>query len=152
MQWPYHSRTWLKGGDLIDFGAECGLRACVGLGLNLVVCGAGNGALPPAAQPKQAAQPNGRPVAGQQWQPPQSPPAPSAKPVLQDLPATESVKMSSELRVSLLLLLQWCQHQCCPQRLPPCPAGTRCPMYATASAESQHLSLRRPILDYVACA
>ncbi|KAL3142989.1 kinesin-like protein [Trebouxia sp. C0009 RCD-2024] len=68
-----------------DYGQAAGLRA-------------GNGALPPAAQPKQAAQPNGRPVAGQQWQPPQSPPAPSAKPVLQDLPATESVKMSSELR------------------------------------------------------
>ena len=64
--------------------------ACVDLVVRLVGCGAGNGGLPPAAQPKQAAQPN----------------APSAKPVPQDLPATESVKMSSELRVGLLLLPQ----------------------------------------------
>ena len=80
--------------------------ACVDLVVRLVGCGAGNGGLPPAAQPKQAAQPNGRAAAGQQWQPPHNPPAPSAKPVPQDLPATESVKMSPELRVGLLLLPQ----------------------------------------------
>ena len=61
---------------------------------------AGNGSVPPASQTKQAAQPNGRAVVGQQWQPPQNLPVPSsAKPMPQDLPAIETVKMSSELRV-----------------------------------------------------
>lgn len=72
-----------------------------------VACGAGNGSVVPASQTKQAAQPNGRAVAGQQWQPPQNPPAPpSAKPMPQDLPATETVKMSSELRVRFFPLRQ----------------------------------------------
>ena len=73
-----------------------------------VCCGAGNGSVVPASQTKQAAQPNGRAVAGQQWQPPQNPPGPfSAKPMPQDLPAIETVKMSSELRVSFFSLPQW---------------------------------------------
>lgn len=76
-------------------------------GRQAVGCGAGNGSVPPTTQTKQAAQLNGRAVAGQQWQPPQNPPAPSsAKPTPQDLPATETVKMSSELRVGSFPLPQ----------------------------------------------
>ena len=72
-------------------------------GRQAVGCGAGNGSVLPASQTKQAAQPNGRAVAGQHWQAPQNSPGPSsAKPLLQDLPATETVKMSSELRVGSL--------------------------------------------------
>ena len=69
-------------------------------------CGAGNGSVLPTSQTKQAAQANGRAVAGQQWQPPHNPPAPPTKPTPHDLPAAETVKMSSELRVGSFPLPQ----------------------------------------------
>ena len=79
--------------------------------------GAGNGSVPPVSQTKPAAQPNGRAVAGQQWQPPQAPS--SAKPMPQEVPATESVKMSPELRVgpfTLAAVLMTANSLCPPVR------------------------------------
>ena len=64
-------------------------------------CHAGNRNTPPLPTAKQAAQTNGRPAAGQQWQSPQtSPHPPPSRPMPQEIPASsEAVKMSSEFKV-----------------------------------------------------